>query len=225
MKARAVSLVAVVLGLATGVSLGSAVTAKVTANTQRAEPQADAATQARPISTLVTHADPVLGYRIELPDGYRRSRSIVLPPEREMVGHDAYVARTDAEELRLCLSTQESGLQPPERELDVRVEMYRDVRGVSGAEWIRSKGMTLLHTTIESLTLNGYDAARVVHERSKDAAFYVIRANNRIYVVTRELHAQPSSQPRGWLDQIAATFIAISPTEAAPTPVKPPCAR
>lgn len=226
MKTALASMVAIAVGLATGLSLGSALGAQLT-SPDLGSPRAELrpAPEARPIPALVMHANPVLGYRIDLPDGYRRSRSLVLPVNREMVGHDAYVNRTEAQELDLCLATKERRLLPPEREHDVRIEAYRDVRGVPAAEWIRLRGMTVVHTTIESLAVNGYDAARVVHQPSGDTAFYVIRANERVYVITRELYAQPSNQPRGWLDQIASTFAAISASEAGPTPLIPPCSR
>lgn len=226
MKTATASMIAIVVGLATGLSLGSALAAQLTSTVPGSSgPEVRPAPEARPILALVAHQNPVLGYRIDLPEGYRRSRSLILPPNREMLGHDAYVNRTEAHELELCMATRERRLQAPEREHDVRIEAYRDVRGVSAVDWIHLRGMTIVHTRIESVAVNGYDAARVIHQPSGDTAFYVIRANERVYVITRELDVQPSNQPRGWLDQIASTFTAVSPSEAGPTPLKPPCTR
>lgn len=167
---------------------------------------------------LVTHVNPILGYRIGLPNDYWRSRFVVLPADQEAVGHDAYVSRTEPKEVELCLGERQSGVQSSEREFDVRVEAYRDVRGVTAAEWIPTMNLAMAYTSVEAVILDGHEAARVVHQTSGDSAMFVIRANGRVYVITRELHAQPSHQPAGWFDLIAASFRAI-PTQAPAAPL------
>lgn len=225
MKRSLLTVIAILLSLGIGLSASSALvsplTASAPANALRVEPVHQAPT----IGVLVAHASPVLGYRIELPEGYRLSRALVLPAAQGqgMVGHDGYVPRSEADELELCLRSKDGGPQARAREFDVRIEAHRDVSGTSISDWIQSTGQAPLFTTTETLTVNGYDAARVVHKKSGDTALYVIRANDRFYVITRELHAVPSSQPKGWMDQIATTFTAIPAIDAAPTLPKSPC--
>lgn len=219
-KTRIIAILSIVFGLSTGLMIGSTLAVQLSsAGSQRA---ADSEPQ-RPIVSLATQQNPVLGYQIDLPAGYRRARGLILPPDREMVGHDAYVGRTEIQELELCLANKESGLLSPERAHDVRVEVHRDIRRVSAVDWIRLTGRTVHFTVIEPLTVNGYEAARVVHQPSGDTALYVIRANDSLYLITRELDVLPSAQAKGWLDQIASTFRAFSTRDEAPTPVKPPC--
>lgn len=63
-----------------------------------------------------------------------------------------------------------------------------------------------MFTSVATTTINGYEAAKVVHERSGDG-------------IRGELDPQPSTQPKGWLDNIALSFRAITPD---PFPSPPP---
>jgi hypothetical protein len=48
-----------------------------------------------------------------------------------------------------------------------------------------------------------------VHQPSGDTASYVIAANGRLYEIAPLTYEQPTTQPKGWLDQIASTFRAL----------------
>ncbi|MGH2452033.1 MAG: hypothetical protein ACRDGE_12365 [Candidatus Limnocylindria bacterium] len=166
-----------------------------------------------------THENPVLGYRITLPEEYRLQRSNVIAADGEQLGHDSYTPRTEAEEREECL--QDAGdLPDPDRAWDVRVSVYRDVEDQSLEEWAGGPSRRIAFTSAESTTIDGHEAARLVQEASGETVSYFVRANGRIYEITRELHAQPPEQPAGWLDGIAATFRAIEP-EPFPTPTAP----
>lgn len=172
---------------------------------------------------LVMHENSTLGYRVGLPEGYRRSRSLVLAVGQEHVGHDAYVNRTEAKEVELCVNERKGDGQSFEREFDVRIDAYRDIRGVSVANWIRVMNLTLAHALIRNTRIDGHEAAQVVDVPSGTSAFYVIRANQRIYLLTREKNIYPSRQPSGWLDEIAASFRAIPSQDSAPVSIRPSC--
>jgi len=92
------------------------------------------------------------------------------------------------------------------------VGVSRDVRGVSTVELLRARNQPF--TTVESLTINGREAAKLVCQPTADADVYLIRANGRIYEITPVLAMQPSQLGKGWLDLVASTFVAVPPQEA-----------
>lgn len=169
----------------------------------------------------VAFTNAVLGYRIDLPTGYRPLRARVTGDPVDL-GHDAYTLRSAQAERELCSSESGSGLQSLEREADIRVMVHRDVRGISAVDWIRAQRIPF--SSAEPLTIGGLEAARMVQQETGETGFIVIRANGRIYELRPEVIVLPSLQPRGWLDQIAAGFRAITPAPAGtPTPFVPGC--
>ncbi len=206
-----------------GAALGARLVSPASAGGNPAAQSRPASNDTLAIPVVVVQENPALGYRISLPEGYRRSRSLVMPAGQEAVGHDAYVNRSVSKELELCLRAAQSDVQSSEREADFRIEVYRDLRGISAADWIRTMNLTIAHTSIESILVAGYEAARVVDGSSGDTAFFVIRANQHVYVLTQELRAQPSNLPKGWLDSIAASFRATTPQPSGPTVATPRC--
>jgi hypothetical protein len=165
---------------------------------------------ASPASGTAVHENLILGYRLTLPDSYRRSRSLLVGPNEETLGHDAYVPRSAADERSMCLREQQGSLLSPERAADVRIVVHRDT-GMSAVDWASTPVRRMPFSSVVPTTIEGREAAKVVHQPSGDSAFYVIRANGRIYELTPELDPQPSTQPKGWLDNIAMSFQAIAP--------------
>lgn len=161
--------------------------------------------------------NPALGYRISLPEGYRRYATLIVPGPNG-VGVDFFTRRTEAEERALCVSRRGSDLPSRETASDVHVRVVSNVGGVSAVEYASAPNRRIVFTTVEPTTINGYEAAKVVHQPSGDASWYVIRANDRIYEISPELDEQPSQQPKGWLDQIATSFSAFAP-DPSPTPI------
>jgi hypothetical protein len=174
---------------------------------------------------FVTHESPILGYRITMPDPYRRLRFVVNSGSAETLGSETYTRRTELEERELCLRSQ-GDVPPREWEADVVILTYRNVDNLSAARWANvprvPEGQAFsIHKTIEPVTVDGRDAVRLVWEPTKggDTAGYVISANGRIYVLIPALSALPSQLAKGWLDDIATSFRAVTPQPApAPTP-------
>jgi len=168
------------------------------------------------------HENAILGYRIALPDTYRLALAVVDGPNN--VGHDFYVPRTEQAERDLCAREQGSDIGSPERVADLIVTVHSNAAGISPMEFASAPTRRIVFTSIEPATIDGHEAVRVVQQPTGDTAYYVIRANDRLYELAPFIYSQPSlghaggtfAAPRGWLDQIAATFKAI-PLQASPT--------
>ena len=181
---------------------------------------------------FVTHESPVLGYRITMPEPYRRLWFVVNNGSAETLGSEIYTRRTELEERELCLRSQ-GELPPREWETDVVILTYRNVDNVSAAQFANTPfvpdGQALsTHRTIQPVTIDGRDAVRLVWEPTKggETAGYVISANGRMYVMMPPLAELPSQLPKGWLDDIATSFRAVTPQPApAPTPSSAPTPR
>jgi hypothetical protein len=181
---------------------------------------------------FATHESPILGYRITMPDPYRRLWFIVNSGSTETLGSETYTRRTELEERELCLRSQ-GELPQREWETDVVILTYRNVDNVSAAQFANKPfvpdGQALsTHRTLEPVTIDGRDSVRLVWEPTKggDTAGYVISANGRMYVMMPPVASLPSQLPKGWLDDIATTFRAITPQPGpAPTPSPAPTPR
>ncbi len=158
---------------------------------------------------IALHENAALGYRVHLPESYRRwfGRADALG------GVDVFTRRTGD----LCVRSLDL-------ESDIKVEVLPNAEGVSPVAFASTGPRVLRFTSVESTTVSGHPAARVVHDQSGDTAFYVIAVNDRLYVIGTEVISQPSRQPQGWLDRIVTTFVAIPPRPpASPPPYTPPC--
>ncbi|MGH2449955.1 MAG: hypothetical protein ACRDGE_01540 [Candidatus Limnocylindria bacterium] len=180
-----------------------------------------AAPSASPADGLVTYENPILGYRITLAEAYRRSRSIVVTGHEEALGHDAYTLLTELQEREECLSDRGHIGPPRGRESDVEVVVTRNVRGISAVDFASTPIQRIAFTSVEPATVDGREAARIAHQPSGEAVFYVIGANDRFYELRPAQMGLPPQQPSGWLDDIAASFSAIAP-EPFPTPTPTP---
>lgn len=79
------------------------------------------------------------------------------------------------------------------------------------------------HRKVEPATIGGHEAVRLVWEQTGETALFVIRANERMYVLSPTQGSLPSDLSKGWLDDIAKTFTAIPPQPfPSPTPSQPP---
>ena len=181
---------------------------------------------------FATHESPILGYRITMPDPYRRIWFVVNSGSTGALGSETYTRRTELEERELCLRSQ-GDVPPREWETDVVILTYRNVDNVTAAQFANKPfvpdGQALsTHRTIEPVTIDGRDAVRLVWEPIKggETAGFVIPANGRMYVMMPPVASLPSQLPKGWLDDIATTFRAVTPQPApAPTPSPAPTPR
>jgi hypothetical protein len=182
-------------------------------------------------SGFVTLESPVLGYRITMPDPYRRLRFAMNSGSGETLGSETYTRRTELEERELCLRQGE--LPQREWETDVVILTYRNVDNLSAEQWAKTPRVPdgqafSTHRTIEPVRVDDRDAVRLVWEPTKggETAGYVISANGRMYVLMPALSSQPSQLPKGWFDDIATSFRAITPQPfPAPTPSSAPTPR
>lgn len=181
--------------------------------TQSASPSAAALVSPSPAPSG-THENLVLGYRITLPDGYRRSSGTVVTTPGERLGEDYYTTETEQEERATCM--QDAGhlltfRDPP----DIRIAAYRNSRGVSANEWAttpREPGGFVLstHQKVEPATIGGQEAVRLVQDNATAATTaFVVRGGDRIYEIGPTQIG--STLPRTWLDDIARTFAVVSP--------------
>jgi hypothetical protein len=194
----------------------------------RATPSAAATSLAPPASPSTlpagTYENVILGYRIRLPQGYRRSAATVVTGQAEVLGGDHYTLQTETEQRAQCLhDTGDVGVMSPDRDSDLQVGVSRNDRGISPMEWAtasRVPGAQPLstHQTVELTTIGGHQAVRLVTDNSTpQTTAFVISANDRMYVLGPTQSSQPSRLPKGWIDDIANTFVAIAP-QPFPTP-------
>lgn len=171
-----------------------------------------------PAAGLTRHEDGRLGFRVDLPQRYRL---VLAGYGANGAGRNYFVPRTEQEERDLCRTEGTSGST---RVTDLKVEVYPTTETRSPAEFASAPNRKMPFTTVETITVDGLDAARVVQQPTGDTAYYVIRANGRLYEVTPQIISQPSlgtaggapAAPRGWLDQIAMSFATIPLQTAAP---------
>ena len=189
-----------------------------------------AVTASPPGSPKLTFDNPILGYRIAFPSGYRRSASRIIAGSDEGLGRDDYTPLSEAAARALCL--QDSGdipLDYPQRESEVGITVSRNVRHLSLTEWVatpQSTGAQPLsaHQKVERLTIAGLAAVRLVTDNVfAETTLFVISANDRMYVISPDFWRQPSSLPKGWLDEIANSFVATAPAPfPSASPTTPP---
>jgi hypothetical protein len=206
----------------------------VTAAAIPTNPSSSAPATASPTTRagFAAHESPILGYRITMPDPYRRLRFVVNSGSAETLGSETYTRRTELEERELCLRSQ-GELPQREWETDVVILTYRNVDNVSAAQFANTPRVSggqafSANRTMEPVTVDGRDAVRLVWEPTKggETAGYVIPANQRMYVLMPALSSLPSQLPKGWLDEIATSFRAVTPQPApAPTPSSAPTPR
>lgn len=195
--------------------------------TAPAAPSATATTG--PTGGPVTYENAVLGYRIALPEGYRRSMSRIYT-QQEGSGADLYTRKTEREEREQCLRDGGDVGFPrsPDDEPEVGVSMVRNPGGISALEWATTPRFPgaqprSTHQKVESVTIGGHEAVRLVMDNpTAETTAFMIRANDRMYEISLSQSLR-SGLPRDWLDGVARTFVAIAPTPfPTPTATTPP---
>ena len=167
-----------------------------------------------------------LGYRVTLPEGYRRGSTSIRTGE-ETLGLDLYTKVTEHAQREAC--ERDAGhigpMFGPEQMLDLEVGVYRNSRGLSAMDWAMTPhvpgGATPSHhNKVEPTTVGGREAVRLVSDNAAAVTnAFIVRANDRIYWL------RPSFGPpeKTWLDDIAKTFVAIEPAPfPSPTPTVAP---
>lgn len=157
-----------------------------------------------PASALVRHTNPVLGYSIGMPPRYRLALSQLDGPNN--TGQDFFSPRSEQEDRELCERERGSHVGSPDRVDDLRVSVSRNDAGISPVEFVSTPNRRIVFTSVERVTIDGHEAARVFHQPSGDTAYYVMSANGRLYEFTPFVHSQPETNPKGWLDEIAKSF-------------------
>lgn len=222
---------AIVVGLVAGVRLADLrqqqVAAPSPSHVASASPSATATAAISPTAPpgFVVHENRVLGYRITLPAGYRRSLSRVeTTPGAARAGLDIYTLRTEAEQKAEC--ERDAGhVGGPGLRSDVMVRVQLDTGGQSPMEWVTTPQFPgaqprSTHQRVESLTVGGHEAVKLTFVASGDTSLYVIRANDRLYEVGPVGSGQPvPGLGPDWVDPIARSFTAIAP---APFPTPSP---
>lgn len=164
----------------------------------------------------------VLGYRITLPTAFRRSLGRIYTGQ-DLLGFDYYTIVTEAQTREACLKDpSELGPPPSDQFQDVRVDVWRNVRGISALEWVNTPTVPggyvrSTHMKAQAATVDGREAVRLVEDNANaSTTAIVIRGTDRIYHlwVTGSL---PQQLPKTWLDDIAKTFATVEPA-AFPSP-------
>lgn len=176
---------------------------------------------------LVAHENPILGYRVSLPEEVRRVGSAIVTGNEQTLGYDLYTGRTEAEDRAACLS--DAGGQPGvDGYPTLSIRAARNPEALSAEVWAttpRSPGAQPMstHLLVERTTIDGRETVRLVRDQvtNHDTAGYLIRGNDRVYTLGFESDSIPSRLPRGWLDTVAASFRVIQPAPF-PTPTPPP---
>ena len=174
----------------------------------------------RPIAPTVAHENPSLGYRIALPNTYRRLPSRYFTADNitgGLLGGDAYTLLTEQQEREECL--QDLGDLPPRSAaLLLLVDAYVVDPAVSASDWASTPRIPgaqsfALHRRIVSLTLPGLDAIKLVADNATaETQVVVIHATDRMYMISPTMWPGPHS-----LEDIAATFTTVA-RQPIPTP-------
>lgn len=159
-----------------------------------------------------TFENALLGYRIDLPENYRRTRSSVITTPGTLLGRDEYTFLTAAEVEADCLRDI-GGMPSRATTANLFVEAYLNTAAQSALQWGATHRSQ--RSAVAPATFAGYDAARLIEDGETEAV--VIGANGRFYVLT-----SPMGVGFHPFDRIAATFNAVAPLPfpavAAPTP-------
>jgi len=112
-----------------------------------------------PASALIPHANPLLGYTMKLPASYRLAVSVA---DTQNAGHDVYTHRDEAADRALCVGELQNQSESPERVADFKVGVYSNANAVSPVAFAASPNRRMAFTSIQSTTIDGHAAARVV---------------------------------------------------------------
>ncbi len=185
---------------------------------------ASASATLRPTDSLVTYENPFLGYRIALPQTYRRLTARYFAAGSGpggLLGTDAYTLLTEQQEREECLQDQ-GDLPPPSANLGLFVEAYRVDPTVTAIDWASTPRVSgaqplAMHRRVQPLAVPGFDAIKLVaDDASADTQVVVIHAGDWTHVISPTMWPSPHR-----LEDIAGTFATIA-RQPAPTPSPAP---
>jgi hypothetical protein len=156
------------------------------------------------LAPVRTHEDSVLGFKIVLPQGYRRSVVTMGDGQEAFIGRVVYTTASAAEERAQCEQDLGDSVSQGAAAYFI-VEVYRNPSASSAAEWARNSPMKSVRATISPAAIGGPEAARFIEDGT--AVAYAIRANGRIYLLAPA--QRPSADP---IDAIAGSFVPLAPS-------------
>ena len=178
---------------------------------------ASASPTPRRTDSPATYENPFLGYRIALPQTYRRLTARYFTAGSVpggLVGTDAYTLLTEQQQREECLQDQ-GDLPPPSANLGLFVEAYRVDPAVTASDWASTPLAT--HRRIQLLAVPGFDAIKLVADNATaETEVVVIHAGDWTYVISPTMWPSPHR-----LEDIASTFATIA-RQPVPTPSPAP---
>jgi hypothetical protein len=160
---------------------------------------ASASATPRRTDSLVTYENPFLGYRIALPQTYRRLTARYFTAGSVpggLLGADAYTLLTEQQQREECLQDQ-GDLPPPSANLGLFVEAYQVDPAVTATDWAstpRASGAQPLamHRRIQPLALPRFDAIKLVADNAtSETEVVVIDAGGWTYVISPTMWPSP----------------------------------
>ena len=220
---RMLVFVALVLSSCTS-STGSPSTPQPSATTPTPVGTPSVSATPRATDSRVSYENPYLGYRIALPNTYRRLTSTYFIADTTtggLLGTDAYTLLTEQQEHDECL--QDLGDLPPRSaNMGLFIETFSVEPAVSASNWAStplvpgSQPLTM-HRRVEPLAIPGFDAIKLVADNaSADTQVVIIHAGDRMYELSATMWPSPHH-----LEDIAATFATVA-RQPLPTPSPTP---
>jgi hypothetical protein len=181
---------------APGASPSEITTATATATASAATPAASPSPTLRPNPTAgpATYTSLALAYRVELPQGWRRS---ACQSTKDPVGDTAVETFTTAS------VDDEAGTDTGPNNDVVLVRVEAAPAGQTALQWLESGKMGFsVASRFERATVDGKDGARVVTTATGNATAFVVAARGRMYAVSRGLR-----EPTPASDQAATALM------------------
>lgn len=158
----------------------------------------------------VTSYNSDLGYRIDVPTGWRPSAvlSLRFADTREVIGHDVFTARTPSEEGQ-AQNTSGRGQLSQAWQSALVVEVWRNPNQLSAAAWASAvdKAGWAKGQRISAVKVGGRDGAVVTGGVRYNVAYFVAAADRMYLLGYRvDLGGTPTGVTPGTLNSLIATF-------------------
>ena len=210
-------LVATVIGCTATPSPPSASPAAIASPTVTPTPS-PAPTTAAPSPTGTRHLNPVLGYSVTVPPGWRISECLSsLSSDASRFGHDVLTTRTAAEEHELGAGGDTGGSGAVTWIVTISVDAWDK----SPSEYATAAGGSI-GEKLENTTVDGKPAVRRIDGVGRTLTYYIVNAG-RIYLVglSQGFEARPPLVTDAAVDAIARSLSFVTPS-ARPTPTPVP---
>ena len=217
MRAVAGALLIGILSACTSTPSAPTASPLVAASPTAAPTASPAPTTAAP-SPTARHVDPVLGFSVALPLGWRVSECLSrVAADGSYLGQDVLTTRTVAEEHDLGGGGDTGGSGALTWVINIAVETSSQ----TPTEYATARGGTL-GDKVESTTIDGRPATRVRDAVGRSLAYYVANAG-RMYSVglSQGFEARPPLATDAAFDAVAQSMSFVTPT-ARPTPTPVP---